>query len=413
MNVRYLTAEDIEKSLINLSQLVFEVTDDCNLSCVYCAFGELYCDYDRREKKYLRLPDVKRLIDYLSELWQNSVTEASVPETYIGFYGGEPLLNMPFIREVIDYLDSLHLNRQFKYSITTNAVLLDRYMSYLVEKNFSMLISLDGDEYANSYRVNKAGDNPFQAVLKNIHKLKENYPEFYKWQVKFNAVLHDRNDVETIMRFFKEELSKTPTLSELSITGLNPSKKGVFDKMFNNMSKSFQKSEHYDQLSEEAFIQCPDVYEAMRYIEIESGNVFETVKQLLPNSGRGFVPTGTCIPFEKKLFVTVNGKILPCERVSHAYYLGRVSEAELAFDTQSVVDKHNSYLNRVQKSCKSCASLYRCRKCVYQIDELDSPAFLCDMRMSTKDLGEYYNGCYKYLKTKKGLYRKLLDTIKV
>ena len=182
MNVRYLTAEDIEKSLINLSQLVFEVTDDCNLSCVYCAFGELYCDYDRREKKYLRLPDVKRLIDYLSELWQNSVTEASVPETYIGFYGGEPLLNMPFIREVIDYLDSLHLNRQFKYSITTNAVLLDRYMSYLVEKNFSMLISLDGDEYANSYRVNKAGDNPFQAVLKNIHKLKENYPEFYKWQ---------------------------------------------------------------------------------------------------------------------------------------------------------------------------------------------------------------------------------------
>ena len=413
MDVRYLAPEDIEKSLINLSQIVFEVTDDCNLNCVYCAFGDLYCDYDRREKKYMRLSDVKLLIDYFAKLWRNSVTEASVPETYIGFYGGEPLLNMSFIKDVIDYFDSLHLNRKFKYSITTNAVLLDRYMPYLVEKNFSMLISLDGDEYANGYRVNKAGDNPFKAVLKNIHKLKDCYPEYYNENVKFNAVLHNRNDVETVMRFFKEELSKTPTLSELSKIGINPSKINDFDKMFNSMTRSFQKSENYDRLSDEAFIQCPDIYEAMRYVEIESGNVFETVKQLLPRPGKGFVPTGTCVPFEKKMFVSVNGKILPCERVSHAYYLGRVTETELTFDTQSVADKHNGFLNRVQKFCKTCGGVYRCRKCVYQIDDLESRSFFCDMHISSKDLDEYYNGCFKYLKSKKGLYRKLLDTIKV
>ena len=410
MNVRYLTAEDIEKSLINLSQLVFEVTDDCNLSCVYCAFGELYCDYDRREKKYLRLPDVKRLIDYLSELWQNSVTEASVPETYIGFYGGEPLLNMPFIREVIDYLDSLHLNRQFKYSITTNAVLLDRYMSYLVEKNFSMLISLDGDEYANSYRVNKAGDNPFQAVLKNIHKLKENYPEFYKWQVKFNAVLHDRNDVETIMRFFKEELSKTPTLSELSITGLNPSKKGVFDKMFNNMSKSFQKSEHYDQLSEEAFIQCPDVYEAMRYIEIESGNVFETVKQLLPNPGRGFVPTGTCIPFEKKLFVTVNGKILPCERIGHQFGLGQVSETQVELDPAGIARKYNEYYQKMENQCSHCKNRPSCIQCLFNLKDVDKKP-VCYGFMNDTMMEQFKQQQFQFMREHPGVYREIMEKV--
>ena len=412
MDVNYLKVEDIEKNLINLSQLVFEVTDDCNLSCVYCAFGDLYCDYDRREKKYMRLSEVKRLIDYLAELWENNLTEASVPETCLGFYGGEPLLNMPFIKEVIDYFDSLHLNRKFTYSLTTNAVLLDRYMSYLAEKDFMLLISLDGDEYANGYRVNKAGENPFKTVFKNILKLKENYPEYYKLRVHFNSVLHDRNDAETLMRFFKGQLSKAPELSELSRTGLNPSKKDVFDRMFNDMTRSFQKSENYKQLSEEAFLQCPDIHSTLRYVQNESGNVFETVKQLLPNPGNGYVPTGTCKPFEKKLFVTVNGKILPCERISHAYYLGKVSETELAFDLQYAVDKHNGYLKMVQKCCKTCACKFKCLKCVYQIDNLDSGAISCDMHASTKNYDQYNKRCFKYLKSRDHLYRRLLDTIR-
>ena len=29
-------------NLINLKQLVFEVTDACNLHCKYCAYAELY-----------------------------------------------------------------------------------------------------------------------------------------------------------------------------------------------------------------------------------------------------------------------------------------------------------------------------------------------------------------------------------
>ena len=103
MGMRYVTSEDIRRNLVNLTQLVFEVTDDCNLSCVYCAYGNLYCDYDKREKKYMQLRDVRLLIDHLAEVWQSSMSEAAVPETFIGFYGGEPLLNMVFIKEVINY----------------------------------------------------------------------------------------------------------------------------------------------------------------------------------------------------------------------------------------------------------------------------------------------------------------------
>lgn len=43
------TPNDIEQNLINLKQLVFEVTDACNLRCKYCGYADLYEGYDKRE----------------------------------------------------------------------------------------------------------------------------------------------------------------------------------------------------------------------------------------------------------------------------------------------------------------------------------------------------------------------------
>ena len=412
MDARYLTPEEIEKSLVNLSQLVFEVTDDCNLRCVYCAYGKMYCDYDEREKKYLHLSDVKRLIDHLAELWKNSLSEAAVPETTLGFYGGEPLLNIPFIKDVIDYVDSLNLNRKIDYSMTTNGVLLDRYMDYLVEKDFTLLVSLDGDEYADGYRVNKDGRNLFPVVMNNVRKLKEMYPDYFAKRVNFNSVLHDRNDVESLVRFFKAEFSKKPKLSEISTVGLNPQTRGMFDKMYNNAQESIFKSENCEQLTDELFLGSPEVYAVLRNIETESDNVIRSYRRLLPSENKGAVPTGTCVPFSRKMFVTVNGKILPCEKVSHAYYLGRVTADELSLDCGEIAEKHNGYLKKVLGDCNGCALKLRCLQCVYQIDGLTQHAVACEKRMSPDDLEKYDAACFKFLKTKKGLYRKLLDALR-
>ena len=53
-----------------------------------------------------------------------------------GFYGGEPLLNMNLIKQIIEYIDSLPKieNTYFIYNMTTNALLLDKYMNFIVEK---------------------------------------------------------------------------------------------------------------------------------------------------------------------------------------------------------------------------------------------------------------------------------------
>ena len=61
----YIDASMVEKSLANTPQITFEVTDACNLNCVYCGYGKLYSDYDNRENKMLKLDSATMFLDYM------------------------------------------------------------------------------------------------------------------------------------------------------------------------------------------------------------------------------------------------------------------------------------------------------------------------------------------------------------
>lgn len=64
---------------------------------------------------------------------------------------------------------------------------------------------------------------------------------------------------------------------------------------------------------------------------------------LSQDSNKKELPTGTCFPFSKKTFFTADGKILPCEKISHKYVLGYVTEKEILLDANIIADTCNSY----------------------------------------------------------------------
>ncbi len=70
--------KDIEHNLIRLPQLVFEVTDACNLRCKYCGYADLYEGYDKRENLNFPFYKAKFIIDYLHGLWKNNYIEGNV-----------------------------------------------------------------------------------------------------------------------------------------------------------------------------------------------------------------------------------------------------------------------------------------------------------------------------------------------
>lgn len=55
------------------------------------------------------LKNVKLLVDYLTKLWCSDYNVSHKNEITIGFYGGEPLLNMKLVKETIAYIESLNL----------------------------------------------------------------------------------------------------------------------------------------------------------------------------------------------------------------------------------------------------------------------------------------------------------------
>ena len=149
--IDYIHPEHIVRALSNLPQLVLEVTDACNLKCKYCAYGELYEGYDKRHNRKMSFDMVRRIIDYLYPLWTSKYNTSSQQTLYISFYGGEPLMNMPLIEKVVDYMEGLRIpHRTIRFSMTTNAILLDRYMDFIVEHDFSLLVSLDGNRRNDS-----------------------------------------------------------------------------------------------------------------------------------------------------------------------------------------------------------------------------------------------------------------------
>lgn len=99
-----LNGEDIKRSLANLSQLTLEVTDACNLRCKYCGYGELYEDHDERIGQYIDEQAVQCLLDYLADLWNSPLNTSHGQVIYISFYGGEPLMNMQFIKHIMTFL---------------------------------------------------------------------------------------------------------------------------------------------------------------------------------------------------------------------------------------------------------------------------------------------------------------------
>jgi len=164
-NMGFINEKIIKNNLINLDHIIFEVTERCNLKCKYCALSDqLYKIYNMRKSRDMPFKKAQLMIDYLINLWrENYLCDTNIP-LIVGFYGGEPLMNISLIKKIINYFEQNNIiGRQIFYSMTTNALLLDKHIDFLAEKGFHLAISMDGNEFAQSYRIDKFEKNSFNA----------------------------------------------------------------------------------------------------------------------------------------------------------------------------------------------------------------------------------------------------------
>ena len=365
-----VTEELVNDKLLNISQITFEVTDKCNLKCTYCAYGDFYENYEKRKNINIDINAAFNLLNYFEKLWRSGDILSYNKHVDIAFYGGEPLLNINFIRKIVSYVKNMkNINRIFTFSMTTNCILLDKYMDFLVDNNFNILISLDGDYKANEYRVNHNGDSVFNIILENVDRLITKYPNYFYEKVRFNSVLHDKNSLDSIYVFFKNKYKVLPRISSLNPTGVKKEKKKEFDSIYSSVVESLKTSKQKSDLIQDMSVSVPGYLDFVRFVYKCSGAYFNDYNELcLGINFKYQFPTGTCVPFEKKIFVTVGAKLLPCERIGSDFSFGEVNGNCVSFDIKSIIEFYSEKFNKLSKKCKLCYHSDDCTVCIFHLN---------------------------------------------
>jgi len=81
-----------------LSRITLQLTQECNFRCKYCIYSEESNARQRNHShQHMDWQTAKKAVDFL---WRHSVDSNRIN---IGFYGGEPLLEITLIKKIVDY----------------------------------------------------------------------------------------------------------------------------------------------------------------------------------------------------------------------------------------------------------------------------------------------------------------------
>lgn len=415
-NVDFKILEEsvVKDSIINTKQIVFEVTDSCNLNCTYCALGELYDGYDKRIGKKINISYSINLLKYIFD----NKPKNKFSKLYISFYGGEALLNMDFIKRIVDISKQLNSKKEIEieYSITTNATLIHKHIDFLAQNKFELLVSLDGNEENHSYRVfAKSKKNSFHKVIENIDLIQKKYPEYFKEYINFNAVLHDKSSVKDIYEFIYTRYHKIPRISELNTRNIKVEKIELLKNMFRRKWESeveFQDGEsELSKITRSSMSLYSELTDFLKFISI---NYYLSHINALFLVDEEFLPTNTCTPFSKKIFLTNRNKLLPCEKINYKYSLGNVDDKKIDIDITKITEQYNFYYNKIKKSCQSCYAYRHCGVCLFHlsnIDSINSEEFVCENFKGEKAFKNKLCRIFSYLEKYPADFSQILENV--
>lgn len=404
-----MSADIVDSQLANIKHIGFEVTDACNLKCDYCTYGELYDNYDIRQNKEMNFNKAKVLLDFLIDKINSSKNYSLLNDILISFYGGEPLLNFKLIKNIVEYTQcKQNDNLKFHYAVTTNGIFLRKYIEYLFKYNFLVTVSLDGNKRNNAYRKFSNGCESFDIVYDHLKYIQFNYRDFFDNNIRFNSVLSNLNDKYEVFDFIYHEFNKIPRFSEINPSGIKYSRRDDYLKMKNIKHKcnnQFLLNEMQNVLD----LSFEDRNILQDLILQYSGNVYSTYNDLLfDKRNLKMLPTATCIPFSRRIFMTVNNKILPCERIGQQYFLGYVTDENVFIDSQYISDIYNKFYDSLKRQCNDCYLINSCSQCMFNIDALGTNKCICDKKCDQDKFNKYLYDNIQILLKSPELYKRII-----
>lgn len=158
-------------------EVTFIVTEDCNLRCSYCY------QVHKNNKHRMTFEIAKKAIDYLLDNPQMFDAEGVLWD----FIGGEPLLEIDLIDQIMDYIKIKTYKlghkwaKNYRINIGTNGTLYDRpNVQRFIKKNkgkLNMGITIDGTKRKHDmHRVYQNGNGSYDDVFRNIPQWLQDFP---------------------------------------------------------------------------------------------------------------------------------------------------------------------------------------------------------------------------------------------
>lgn len=347
------------------TELIFKMTDACNMRCKYCIYSEHYPSTLSYGKDYIKIETVKKAIDYYISKVKNQAKIVAKKKPFIAFYGGEPLMAFEVIKEAIEYTKNKYNDVDIHFTITTNGLLLKKkeIAEFLKKNNVIVCLSLDG--YKENHDRNRVGINNKASYDELMEIIKNNFSDYSN--IYTLCCIDKRTDLFKLYNFYKKndrlEYGDIPHVLRISY-------------IFN------QESDYYEQFTKEEEEKFALQYKELKdkYIELAIRNEKDWFLDLLV--GQEFLrivdrikfnsaislygKSGCCVPGDK-IFVYQDGKYGICEKVCiDGIDIGNV---EQGLDIDKIINYMKIYDKATGKKCKDCQISQLCSLCYVNLNK--------------------------------------------
>ena len=313
--------------------LCIHICHDCNLRCRYC-FADEGAYHSARE--FMSEETAKKAIDFLIE---NSGNRKVLE---VDFFGGEPLMCLDTIKNVVYYAKEKAAARgkKFLFTTTTNALLLnEEAIEFFNAEMENVVLSLDGRKQVHdAIRKTVNGKGSYDFVINNIRNfVKSRGDKHYYVRGTFTAKNLDfSKDVLFLADNGFDSISMEPVVTDIDDLAI--------------------KEEHLPEILEEYERLCDEYLE--RYARGEGFNFFHFNVDLEGGpclSKR----VSACGAGNEYFSVAPNGDIYPCHQFvgDEKFKMGNVNGGALNADIRSTFAENCLF---TREKCDKCFAKYIC-----------------------------------------------------
>lgn len=341
--------------------LTLSVTEQCNFRCRYCPHTAGRAD--ERPHTDVRMPPETAL----AALGLLRRRDPDGPPPTISFYGGEPLLELPLLRQVVRAAADLPGAERPRFVIDTNGALLDAEVAeFVAAEGIWLQISLDGPaEVHDRHRRRHDGEPSHAAVLEGIRTVLRHEPGAAA-RMTFMATLTPPYPFLQVAEYFAD----FPPFLEAGV-GFPPRARIALAELEGLESGWPEDATERRRAARRGLVAAEVAYvKACRdgrrdeappaLLQFFDDGLIRFHHRLRGPVPAGLVPGGCCRVGRRKLHVRADGTLQPCERLGTACTVGRVDPG---VDPARVACLEREFHEALGDRCARCWAVRMCRLC--------------------------------------------------